>query len=583
MIFAAPWALLGLVALPAVAGIYVLHNRSRPKRVSSLMLWTDQSLPRQGGRTVQRLQLPLLLILELLALGLLVLASINPHMQLGATRQRVVVVLDDSYSMDAGEESARGRAISELRKRFRSGRINVQLILAGSEPRLLGEPISSYAHLKALLDQWTCQSPRADIASALALGRTVGGASAKLWVLTDESPPPTFQDEEVFWQSWGRPRSNRAIVGAMRGTTRDEPYGVFEIANFGSDPHETVLRVTNEGGEDVLPARRVPLDAGASATLLVDLPDDANALTATIDDNVLPIDDRVVLLAPTERPIRVRVAMNDAKLADDVVDALSATRRVQIVEGPADLVVTDHEGPDPTPNTWTLRLIPSENPKAFTGPFLVDRTHPLCDGLSLDGIIWAADGELTLPGRSVINAGNTVLLTDASLNRRRRMIRVSLSSRHSTLTDSIAWPVLLWNLLDYRASAMPGPSETNVRLGQPVVVNVPLSVERASIISPEGRATERVVRDGMVVVPTDRAGRSQIEAGEKTYHIAVNALAGDESDLRAGVTGKWGQWATRTDRERHYSSVAWAPLIAAMIVLVIHQILLGKTRGRNPS
>jgi hypothetical protein len=583
MIFAAPWALLGLVALPAAAGIYVLHNRSRPKRVSSLMLWTDQSLPRQGGRTVQRLQLPLLLILELLALALLVLAAVNPHMQLGATRQRVVVILDDSYSMNAGDDSPRDRVMKEVRKRFRTGRINVQLVLAGREPRVLGEPVSSYAHLKSLLDQWTCQSPRADITSALALGRTVGGASAKLWVLTDKSPPPTFEDQEVFWQAWGRPEPNRAIVGAMRGSRRDEPYGVLEVANFGPDSRETVLRVTDDSGEDILPAQRIALGAGASATLLIDLPHEAGAVVATIDDEVLAIDDRAELLAPAERSIRVRVAMNDERLAEDVVDALSATQRVQIVEGSADLVVTDHEGPDPAPNVWTLRLVPSENPQAFTGPFLIDRAHPLCDGLSLDGVIWAADGETALAGRSAISAGNTVLLTDASLSHRRRIIRVALSPRHSTLTDSIAWPVLLWNLLDYRAASLAGPSETNVRLGQPVVVSVPLSVQRVAISTPDGTVIERTVRDGMVVVPTDRVGRYRIEAGQRSYAVAVNALEPSESDLRANVTGQWGQWATRADRERHYSSVAWTPLLGAMVIMVIHQFLLGRSRGRMAS
>ena len=115
MIFAVPWALLGLVALPAVAGIYLLHNRSRPRSVSSLMLWTDQALPRQGGRTLQRMQLPLLLLLELFILAMLVLAAVNPHMQLGATRQAVVVVLDDSFSMTAGPESPRTLALAELR------------------------------------------------------------------------------------------------------------------------------------------------------------------------------------------------------------------------------------------------------------------------------------------------------------------------------------------------------------------------------------------------------------------------------------------------------------------------------------
>ena len=41
-VFLTPWALAGLVALPALAVIYYLRSRFRRQPVSSLMLWQRQ-------------------------------------------------------------------------------------------------------------------------------------------------------------------------------------------------------------------------------------------------------------------------------------------------------------------------------------------------------------------------------------------------------------------------------------------------------------------------------------------------------------------------------------------------------------
>src|SRR5207237_8418944 len=74
-VFVTPWALAGLLALPALAAIYYLRTRFRRQPVSSLMLWLHQREAREGGLRVQRLQTPLVFFLELAALPLLPLAA----------------------------------------------------------------------------------------------------------------------------------------------------------------------------------------------------------------------------------------------------------------------------------------------------------------------------------------------------------------------------------------------------------------------------------------------------------------------------------------------------------------------------
>ena len=97
-----PVALFGLAALPGVAAIYMLRTRSRRHVVSCLMLWADQRRARAGGLKFQRIQTPLLLILELLIVAMLVLTAAGPKVPTDRNRRPLVVVLDDSFSMQAG-------------------------------------------------------------------------------------------------------------------------------------------------------------------------------------------------------------------------------------------------------------------------------------------------------------------------------------------------------------------------------------------------------------------------------------------------------------------------------------------------
>ena len=102
-VFTTPLALYGLLALPALAAIYLLRNRYRPQTVSSLLLWLDPHEQREGGPRIDRLQTPLLFLIELLILALLALAAARPYVPISGGGRPLVVVLDDSFSMLAGE------------------------------------------------------------------------------------------------------------------------------------------------------------------------------------------------------------------------------------------------------------------------------------------------------------------------------------------------------------------------------------------------------------------------------------------------------------------------------------------------
>src|SRR5215469_4389881 len=146
-LFTTPLAFWSLLALPVLVGIYWLRTRHRRYPVSSLMLWLDPQESRLGGTRIDRLRTPLLFFLELIALTLLVLAAAEPHLPLRESVRPLIVVLDDSFSMQAGgERSPRIQALQALAEELkRRPRPSVRFLLAGEGTQALGETMHTTA------------------------------------------------------------------------------------------------------------------------------------------------------------------------------------------------------------------------------------------------------------------------------------------------------------------------------------------------------------------------------------------------------------------------------------------------------
>ena len=115
------FAIFGLT-LPLVL-LYFLKVRRRERRVSSLLLWEAIVRDREASTFFQRLQRDPLLILQILALLALTLALARPVATvMGEGARKVVIVLDVSASMKAGDVSpsrfdvARADAVQLVRR-----------------------------------------------------------------------------------------------------------------------------------------------------------------------------------------------------------------------------------------------------------------------------------------------------------------------------------------------------------------------------------------------------------------------------------------------------------------------------------
>ncbi|MGH9837197.1 MAG: vWA domain-containing protein [Blastocatellia bacterium] len=569
-VFTFPFAFIALLAVPALVAIYWLRNRARQRRVSSLLLWRDEKQRWEGGQRIYRLQTPLLFFLELLTILLLALAAAGPVMRAGERARPLVVVLDDSFSMLAGNErSARSQAVLAIENELRTNRYDsVRFVLAGESPQVLGETTSRADQALELLQNWRCGAAQSNLEEAVAFAFEIGGARARVLAVTDHAPGEELADSRLQWWAFGSSRQNFAFVNATRTGRDTEDRVLLEIANLSVQSGSTMLTIESQ------PPQSLSLGPGETKRILMTLKPGAPALRARLSDDALDLDNEVVLLPEPARQVRTDLRVGDAPLRTLFERALQSLPNVMRTADNPEIVITDTaESSTENTSAWTLWIIRESDAASFLGPFVVDRAHPLAEGLSLGGVVWGSGRSRELPGTPVITAGNIPLLSD--LDRAgRHELRLRLRPDLSTLHETPNFPILLANLLDWRGQAAPGLREANIRLGGEATLAVEPGGEAVTVVDPERDPRQVRPQENRVTIQADRKGIYEISASGMKYNFAANALQRDESDLTRAASGRWGNWANAAAFQWEYRSVAWVLLLLALIVLAVHTWLV---------
>jgi hypothetical protein len=488
-----------------------------------------------------------------------------------------VVVLDDSYSMQAGgDDSPRRKAGAAVAEELRQGgHPSVRFVLAGEHPQVLGAAVLTATEALAALEDWRCRAASANLEDSIGLAAEMGGPRARILVVSDHAPATVPGPGRLQWWAFGLSRPNFALITAARTRREGQEHCLLEVANLSAEPRSTTLLVTLPGGQE-LHRTRLQLAPEETRRVTLRLPADTPALEARLDPDTLAIDNSVTLLPEAARPVRVAVRLKDNVLRALVEKALKASQRALMTETAPDLVFTDGKA-DSAPGTWQVQLLADKEAEAYVGPFVIERSHPLTQGLSLESVIWGA-GKAPIKGVPVILAGNIPLLMDAEEAGGRHLLQLQLRPDLSTLQDAPAWPILFWNLLQWRASQRPGLQRVNYRLGEAPVLIAPPGVEVVQVTSPDGKVRQVHVHDGRAVVRAEDVGQYQIRAGDQAYTFAVNAVNREESDLRTAASGRWGEWQTPATGSVELQSLSWVLLLLAGLALTVHLMLTGTRR-----
>jgi hypothetical protein len=545
------------------------------------LLWRFHVQSKAGGAKIHRLQLPLLFFLELIALILLVAAASGPRWKLPQASRPLIVVLNDSFSMRAVQDgvSSQARAKDFLEKLFhRQPPPFTRLILAGTEPRALGSTVKSWGEVNDLLSQWKCWSPNATMDSAITLAAELGKGQANILILSDRKPPEEkIANQRLEWHAFGEPLDNFAFVNASRTVFGDEDRCLLEIANYSDESRSTQLTV--QTGSNVVQNSTITLGAHQSQRLIFNIPSTTPSLRATLAPDALAEDNEVQLLPPVRKYVRVQVALTNENLSTLVNRTLDATGfRAAISQNP-ELVIHDSDSPVSS-NAWSLVWPTFAATNAYTGPFIVDDSHPLAEGIALEGVIWAGAAMTNAASDvPVILAGNVPLLSEREDVIGRRHITLNLNPGLSTLQDTPNWPILFWDILSWRISEMPGLNQSNARLGTEVTLKT--TGGPVTITQPDGGKTSFPKTGDELAVETPMPGIYSVAMGTTTNQFSVNTLAADVSDLSPCATGQWGQWSEDAGRQFEETSAVWIFGLLALAVLAAHMYLLAAARGRS--
>jgi hypothetical protein len=527
MTFGAPLGLLALAAIPALVAAYFLRRRQPPRVVSALFLWRTPDQRAEAGPRVQRFSREVSLALEILAVFSAALFLADARCGPSPTEAHVVVIVDGSLSMAAkvdGSTSAERvkEAVAALARSEGAGVMTI--VESGVRPRLLAGPQLEIGRALSALEAWQPAQPAHDVSPAIAMARELSGsADRRLFFFTDGPlPASTVLPPQVEARSVGRPAPNDAFLTAQRRDEGGLARVTVRVGHFGDEAAKVTVRFE---AEDAAPQTHdVELQPGGTAVLRVSL-ETSRPVQVTLPQDALDADGRITLLPSplADVPVGFLEGLEPAALAA-VKRFLEVAPGVTTAE-PALLTI------GPPGSRATLTLGATGALQSFVGPFFAQKANPLLDDVFLGGAVWTAGD--SPPGRVLLAAGPVVLMSEEDDGR----VHLNLDVSRSNVQRTVAWPVLLGNVVHQARLGRPGFSRRHVMLGEDVpVVTTP---GKTWLLKGPGGEERPVLGVGALTLPAMPApGRWELMAdGEPFDALEVLPLDPRESDLRG--LGPW--------------------------------------------
>ncbi len=403
------WGLLALVP-PAIVALYFLKLRRMPLEVPSTYLWKRSIEDMHVNSLWQRLRKNLLMFLQLLLVGLAILALLRPGWQGSRLEgQRFIFLIDNSASMAATDVAGAANRLDEA-KQLAEGlidqmdsRMSAMIIRFADKPQVVQEFTSNRRLLRERLASIQPTAGGTDLRSALELasglanpGQT-GQQSQGDEAATVEPPPATayiFSDGRVEDVAGGtldnlRPiyvpvgtfdAPNLAItaMSTRRNDERPEQQQAFvQVANFTKSPQKVVVELDLD--RRFLDATQIEVPADEAKGVVFPLPEGAvGGLSARLEykldgvaHDALRQDDvayaalneaatgRVLVVSPGDVPLDLALGTERAKRLANVTIVPPATLdsagyRRDADEGAYDLIIYDQCAPQQLPRANTL-------------------------------------------------------------------------------------------------------------------------------------------------------------------------------------------------------------------------------------
>jgi hypothetical protein len=482
----------------------------------------------------------------------LALVLAQPHLAQSRRVEHLVVVLDNSASMQGRppeKKSFRDAAVEEITKRFESlpGGSVATLVVTGRRPELLAGPATSLAKASTALAAWHPGAVAHDFEPAWDLAAQLAQDDGRILFVTNRLPAkqsPTPKAMEIV--SLGQPLENTAITAARWNFDPKSNKGriFLRVANFGKKPAN--VQVRGRRGDQKLFEKTLSLNASADAALENDVPGGLGEIVveASSATDGLELDNHVTLIEPKVRTVTIGLALPaDHAALRPVRRALTGIAETQF-GSPADAqLLIGAAGalpPSKAGLTW-LGLGPIDpveaarkKAKDIVGPYLLEKRHPLLDGIVLGGVVFGGVQPVSLEATPLVSAGQQLLLCRLSGTQTAAYL-LNLDFARSNLAESLDWPILVKNLVEMCRDGLPGLKRWNYRLNEEITFRLDPGTLNGSdrLTLAFGGKTQPLARAPIVEIPPlQEVGVYEVRDGDRSIgRFAVNFHDPTESNL----------------------------------------------------
>ncbi|MFD2258081.1 BatA domain-containing protein [Luteolibacter algae] len=547
--FANPYGLLALLAIPVILAIHFLQRKSITLPVSTLFLLERTQREATSGRRFERFIPSVPLWMQLLAILLLTWFLVEPRFKKENSVHRVAIVVDSSASMSVFK-SAAVDALRQTLPGLQGIAATMELTLlpsvpnsarlySGSSPEALLGVLENYEHHTGVIDP----------SYALRLARSIVSGDGTVIYLTDT--PSEGLPYEARLISVGEPTPN---VG-FTGITFEEKQGALTfqaiIRNYDKVPASRKWSLLSSAGRTE--PRAFEIDPNSFVTIQADFPIDAQDVRLSLTPDGFTLDDTLPLIAPKPKSLDIFTAVSPGLkgLSDKLLRSLNAAKASNDITS-SDLVITSYDPLDPAiPETNAILFVedPTSQGKYLKGGILAE-AHPLMDGVNWQALLVRETLELPrLPSDRVLLWQEKRPLIFLRENAGRQILCFNFDLRLSNAVQQPAFIVLLHRFAEGIRAKKIAPEHLNLETGQ----RLNLATIKAAPV--EINATDLKGRElgppGENRAPPVPGFLTISQNGDPLLKAAVHFADTREADLTSCAPGEISEITTAASLELH--------------------------------
>lgn len=540
MSFLLPHFLWGLLALIPLAAVYLIKVHPVRKKTSAWFLWDGIFKEHRAASLFQKLRNWLSLLLLMLAFIFLVLALAKPIFTHQIATEQVMIILDNSLSMNA-----KGR-LDEAR---RTARGIIRSLPAGGRAAIFslsGELVSAtgFTASRRELMRGLDTIKGTDIAfNPDALKHISFTDSQRIILLSDGCFEGADQwTQSIEWIKIGKPTFNVGIVSfdARRIPGENQPLGLFfRVYASSPEPVEVEALLTYGTDQEVRRVFPLKLQPGLNEPQLVNLPfGEAGRWTLRLNvTDTLARDNVAYAVVPEIDRIRVAIRAPETHLFwqlcvnafDDGINGLEITDQspeLELYRGAVSAQTADRLAIFAPTGTSPFWKSITENPFEASARVILP-SHPLMRYAKIDGLVVHGVRNITPPEQAVILAetdeGIPLIYKTTQENKTAYIFNFDPAKNYFFLHP--LFPVLVWSAASELMELEQEPA-ASIRAGS--IVHLPSEQKHGTVIFPDGKIQPHSTRR---FSPLEYNGFYQFKSLEKQLDIACSGASISEIEL----------------------------------------------------